>query len=393
MESKSEETIKILSFNILAQNLLCDSLKITEEQIKKTDYLDIDYRIDKIFQIVDGLHPDICLFQEYEHDGKLKNKFNSNNYSYELLYKKRPGDHKEGCAIAYDKNKFELDYYCSLEFRLEKQKNKNYYDYDYYNKYNNYTKKKDNFSNLYNKENVAIFVFLKSIKTNFYYLIICSHLLFNCSRGDIKLGQIYQIIQSALLFRDYYKDYKITTIFGADLNSTPNSAIYEYITSKSIDVEYLNKANLSGQTNQKYKTDTSFAEINYEWYNEIINTYPKFVDKRILLKSKNNKKKKKNDYYDDYEDEVDYIKAKEKGLILENELVMKSFYKEKNGKEPEKTSLSSTFKGTFDFLFYNTDLNLTINSVLDIPNYSFNLPDKDNPSDHLPLFVDFNIHD
>jgi mRNA deadenylase 3'-5' endonuclease subunit Ccr4 len=71
---------------------------------------------------------------------------------------------------------------------------------------------------------------------------------------------------------------------------------------------------------------------------------------------------------------------------------MKSFYKEKNGKEPEITSLSSSFKGTFDFLFYNTQLELNINSVLNTPNYSFDMPDKDNPSDHLPLFVEFRIH-
>ena len=56
------------------------------------------------------------------------------------------------------------------------------------------------------------------------------------------------------------------------------------------------------------------------------------------------------------------------------------------------TSLSSSFKGTFDFLFYNTNLNININNVLNIPNISFDIPDKDNPSDHLPLFEEFNIN-
>ena len=381
MESKNEEIIKILSYNILAQSLLSDSLQIPEEQVKKIPYLDIDYRVNKIFQIIDNLHPDICLFQEFEHNGKLKQKFIDNNYSYEILFKKRPGNHDEGCAIVYDTKKFYLDYYCSLEFRLENENYNNSNNSNNSNKYNNYnnnTKKKNQTESIYNKENVAIFAFLKSYKTNFYYLIICSHLLFNCSRGDIKLGQIYQIIQSALLFKDYYYKCKITTIFGADLNSTPNSAIYEYITSNSLDVEFLNKANLSGQTRKNYKTDTSFAEINYRWYNEIINTFPEFGEHIIILK--NNNQKNKNNYYGN------------KGLVLKNKLVMKSFYKEKNGKEPEITSLSSSFKGTFDFLFYNTQLELNINSVLNTPNYSFDMPDKDNPSDHLPLFVEFRIH-
>ena len=377
MESIIEETIKILSYNILAQSLISDSLHMSEEQIKNIEYLNLNYRINKIFQIIEKLRPDICLFQEYEHNGKLKKKFNSNNYFYEILYKKRPGNHTEGCAIAYDKSKFSLEYYSSLEFRLDNKNNNNNYK-NYNNFYNNYTKKKNQNQSIYNKENVALFVLLKSKETNFYYLIICSHLLFNTSRGDIKLGQIYQIIQSALLFKSYYKDLNITTIFGGDLNSTPSSAIYNYITSQSIDVEFLNKAYLSGQTNQNYKTDTSFAEINYEWYNEIISTYPKFKDYSIALINKNKKNKNSED-------------NSKKGLILENKLIMKSFYKEKNGKEPEMTSLS-TFKGTFDYLFYNTSLNLNINSVLEIPNYSFSIPDKDNPSDHLPLFVEFNIH-
>ena len=375
MESKKEETLKIMSYNILAQSLISDSLHITEDQVQNIPYLNIDYRTDKIFQKINELHPDVFLFQEYEHKGKLSEKLKANNYSYEILYKKRPGNHQEGCAIGYDKKKFKLEYYCSLEFRTENQKNN-------YDKYNNYNKNQN--KKIFNKENVAIFLLLQSYATSFYYLVICSHLLFNCSRGDIKLGQIYQIIQSALLIKSYYSSYDITTIFGADLNSTPNSAIYEYITSKSIDVEYLNKANLSGQTNKNYKSESSLGDVNYEWHNEIINTYPKFRDYNIILITKNNKKYKKNNY--GYDDE-DY----DKGLILENKMVMKSFYKEKNGKEPSMTSFSSSFKGTFDFLFYNTNLNLQINNVLNIPNISFDIPDKDNPSDHLPLFVEFNI--
>jgi mRNA deadenylase 3'-5' endonuclease subunit Ccr4 len=373
MESIEKETIKILSYNILAQSLLSDSLNLTEEVVKKTDYLDMDYRCNKIVELINKLNPDICLFQEYEHNGKLKDKLKANNSSYEILYKKRPGNHQEGCAIAYDTKKFRLEYYCSLEFRLDSLKDGKYKDYS-----NNNTKKKQNQS-IYNKENVGIFAFLKSYETNFYYLIICSHLLFNYNRGDIKLGQIYQIIQSALLFKAYYKDKNFTTIFGADLNSTNNSAIYNFITSNSIDVKYLIRGNLSGQTNKNYISETSCADDNYGWYNEIINTYPKFNDYNIILK---NKKKKK---YDKDEDED------EKGMCLENKFIMKSFYKEKIGKEPEATNFSIGFKGALDFLFYNTNLKLDINNVLDIPNLSTPIPDKDNPSDHFPLFVEFSI--
>ena len=114
MESKKEENIKIMSYNILAQNLLSDSLHLTNEEIDNIPYLGIDYRFNKIFEKIEELSPDICLFQEFEKNGKLKKLFDSKNLPYETIFKIRPGDHQEGCAIAYNKKKFRLEYYCSL---------------------------------------------------------------------------------------------------------------------------------------------------------------------------------------------------------------------------------------------------------------------------------------
>ena len=364
MESKKQENIKILSYNILAQSLLSDSLHITNEEIENIPYLGIDYRFNKIFEKIVELKPDICLFQEFEHYKKFKNFFDSKKLPYEIIFKKRPGDHQEGCAIAYDKKKFRLEYYCTLELRAENVKKVNY------------SKKLGN-PTIYNKENVVTMVVLESYETSFYYLIICSHILFNNNRGDIKLGQVYQIIQSAILMKNYYKNIHITTIFGADLNSTPNSAIYEFITSKQLNVEFLLKNNLSGQNNKEYISSESQLSENLGWYNEIINTYPKFHNNKIILITK----KYDSEDYDD-----------EKGLVLDNKIVMKSFYKEKNGKEPKITSYSKSFQGTFDFLFYNTDYILNIKRVLEIPENKMDIPDKDIPSDHFPLFVEFDIH-
>ena len=80
MESKSEENIKILSYNILAQSLLSDSLHKSNEEIDEIDYLKLDYRFNKIFDKIVELEPDICLFQEFEQNGKLKQLFNSKKF-------------------------------------------------------------------------------------------------------------------------------------------------------------------------------------------------------------------------------------------------------------------------------------------------------------------------
>ena len=303
-------------------------------------------------ELIKKLSPDIILFEEYENQTNFQNILKSNNYNYEILFKKRPGEHKEGCAICFKKDIFKLENFYFLEFRTHKK------------------------SLIYNRENVDIFVLLKSITSNNYYLIVCSHLLFNCGRGDIKLGQIYQIIQSILLIKNIYKNYNITVIFGVDLNSSPNSGIYEYITSNQIDVEYVNKAFLSGQKNKNYKTKSSNFNLNYEWYKEIISAFLRINQHELFLTKKNNNKKFKE-------------------LIIKNDIPLISVYYKKNNKEPDLTSCSRSFKGTFDFIFYNSNLELKINSILDVPRIDdINLnviPNEDYPSDHFPLYAEFEI--
>ena len=364
MEKIKEEKFKILNYNILAPGLVKDSLQIDDEEIKNRPYLDTDYRYGKIFDLINKLQPDICLFEEYEEDGEFKALFEKNKIPHEILFKKRPGMHDEGCAISYNKEKFEMEYFCPLELRTFEQQS-----YTSYKKFN---------KNIYDKENVAALLLLKSKQTSLYYLFICCHLLFNSGRGDIKLGQIYQIIQSALLIKSYYKDINITTILAGDFNSSPNSAIYEYITQKSLDVEFLDRTKLSGQTGYEYKSGISLKDINNYWYQQIISTFPEFVEDDIYLVKKNKKRSEE---------------SKEQGnkMILENKMPMKSFYKEKNGKEPEITSYSLSFQGTFDFIFYNSIYNININYTMDVPTLPYRIPDENNPSDHSPLFVEFTV--
>ena len=71
-KSIEEENIKILSYNILAQSLLIDSLNLKKEEISEISYFNIDYRFDKIFEKILELSPDICLFQEYENNYNSK---------------------------------------------------------------------------------------------------------------------------------------------------------------------------------------------------------------------------------------------------------------------------------------------------------------------------------
>jgi hypothetical protein len=67
-----------------------------------------------------------------------------------------------------------------------------------------------NLSSIYDRDNISIFAVLKyTIKPDFCFIVANAHLLFNNNRGDIKLAQSYQILNSMKVLREFYKNSKI----------------------------------------------------------------------------------------------------------------------------------------------------------------------------------------
>ena len=273
----STEYIRIMSYNILAPSLLFSSVRLPEEILEFNEIYQWPYRSKLIIEIILKLQIDIICFQELEEEDNedFLNKLKENNFDYR--FKKRPKQNKielkEGCGIFYNINKFELIESFELEYKC-----------------------KDSF--IVNKENVAIFILLKNkieyknVKNNDLLLIVCSHLLFNDKRGDIKLGQIYELQKSISAIKIKYKQFNIRIIFCCDLNSTEISNIYEYLTNNFLNCEFVDIRILSGQKYSKFKSnefnyeyymnnkkinltlDYSNFENNQNWFNEIINVYP-----------------------------------------------------------------------------------------------------------------------
>jgi mRNA deadenylase 3'-5' endonuclease subunit Ccr4 len=93
-------------------------------------------------------------------------------------------------------------------------------------------------SEIYDRDNVALFAILKhKLKEDVCFIVVSTHLLFNTNRGDVKLGQTYQIIKTLELLKSKYKSQfsKISLIFSGDFNAIPNSGIYKFITKGSLD--------------------------------------------------------------------------------------------------------------------------------------------------------------
>ena len=382
----STEYIRIMSYNILAPSLLFSSVRLPEEILEFNEIYQWPYRSKLIIEIILKLQIDIICFQELEEEDNedFLNKLKENNFDYR--FKKRPKQNKielkEGCGIFYNINKFELIESFELEYKC-----------------------KDSF--IVNKENVAIFILLKNkieyknVKNNDLLLIVCSHLLFNDKRGDIKLGQIYELQKSISAIKIKYKQFNIRIIFCCDLNSTEISNIYEYLTNNFLNCEFVDIRILSGQKYSKFKSnefnyeyymnnkkinltlDYSNFENNQNWFNEIINVYP-IIKKNEDKLNKNTKIELiKNEYYDESEN-----------LILKNENVLISCYKEIIGNEPEITFYTDGYRGTVDYIFHSIN-NLKAKQILKIPSISdlenkeINLiPNENNPSDHFPIVSD-----
>ena len=382
----STEYIRIMSYNILAPSLLFSSVRLPEEILEFNEIYQWPYRSKLIIEIILKLQIDIICFQELEEEDNedFLNKLKENNFDYR--FKKRPKQNKielkEGCGIFYNINKFELIESFELEYKC-----------------------KDSF--IVNKENVAIFILLKNkieyknVKNNDLLLIVCSHLLFNDKRGDIKLGQIYELQKSISAIKIKYKQFNIRIIFCCDLNSTEISNIYEYLTNNFLNCEFVDIRILSGQKYSKFKSnefnyeyymnnkkikltlDYSNFENNQNWFNEIINVYPIIKQNEDKLNKNTKIELIKNEYYDESEN-----------LILKNENVLISCYKEVIGNEPEITFYTDGYRGTVDYIFHSIN-NLKAKQILKIPSISdlenkeINLiPNENNPSDHFPIVSD-----
>ena len=382
----STEYIRIMNYNILAPNLLFSSVRLPEEILELKEIYQWTYRSNLIIEIIQKLQIDIICFEEFEEEDNdiFLNKLKENNFDYR--FKKRPKQNKielkEGCGIFYNINKFELIESFELEYKC-----------------------KDSF--IVNKENVAIFILLKNkieyknVKNNDLLLIVCSHLLFNDKRGDIKLGQIYELQKSISAIKIKYKQFNIRIIFCCDLNSTEISNIYEYLTNNFLNCEFVDIRILSGQKYSKFKSnefnyeyymnnkkinltlDYSNFENNQNWFNEIINVYPIIKQNEDKLNKNTKIELIKNEYYDESEN-----------LILKNENVLISCYKEIIGNEPEITFYTDGYRGTVDYIFHSIN-NLKAKQILKIPSISdlenkeINLiPNENNPSDHFPIVSD-----
>ena len=221
--------IRVIQYNILCDSLLPVSTRIVEEDLKKLPHLSWENRSKKILEELKTLNGDLISITEIENDSNFMRELN--NVGYELAFKPRTGKHSEGCALVWKEEKFEMLDLLSISFNMNKDGNDN--------------------NGVYSRDNIALIgIFKIKNKDNMIILFATTQLIFNVKRGDIKLGQCYQIVNALEELRKKYEDElknKVYIIFASDLNCVPKSGVYKLLTTGELNCNQINKVHISGQ--------------------------------------------------------------------------------------------------------------------------------------------------
>ncbi|KAG7651616.1 Endonuclease/exonuclease/phosphatase [Arabidopsis thaliana x Arabidopsis arenosa] len=152
------------------------------------------------------------------------------NRGFRGVHKSRTGEASDGCAIFWKENLFELLDHQHIEF--------------------------DKFGMRNNVAQLCVLEMnceedpkskLRVRSSDPRRLVVGNiHVLFNPKRGDIKLGQVRLFLEKAYKLSQEWGN--IPVAIAGDLNSTPQSAIYDFIASADLDTQLHDRRQISGQT-------------------------------------------------------------------------------------------------------------------------------------------------
>lgn len=236
----------VMSYNILAQNLLEDNVHLYRESDQQV--LDWKNRSRKLLMEIKSLKAEILCLQEVNqthYDEFLEPELRQ--LGYRGVYVKRTGDKMDGCATFYLADKFTLVESVSVP---------------YY---------KSNHS-LLDRDNVGLIVKLKPHKHHCceedHICVANTHLLFNPRRGDIKLAQVICLIAELNRVAKTNRNNTCQIIMCGDFNATPFSDLYKFLVQGYLRYEGLLTRTISGQKEGKYGRDNylprNFFPLEYK---------------------------------------------------------------------------------------------------------------------------------
>ncbi|XP_028772216.1 carbon catabolite repressor protein 4 homolog 5-like isoform X2 [Neltuma alba] len=172
------------------------------------------------------------------------------NDGFKGVYKARTGEAYDGCAVFWKDKLFTLLHEEDIEFQQFGLRN-NVAQLCIF-EVNHDTLESD----------VCSPTALTPFTRNRRFLVGNIHVLFNPNRGDIKLGQVRLFVDKAYKLSQEWDN--IPVILAGDLNSVPQSAIYEFLASSKLDIQLYNRRNMSGQLEASSSCRVFRPEVGYE---------------------------------------------------------------------------------------------------------------------------------
>jgi CCR4-NOT transcription complex subunit 6 len=242
----SKHCIRIVSYNVLAPITIhkgfSDEVKdnYTDDYTKYTPikYLKWDYRFNKILEELNMYKPDIICLQEVQYDNyysHMNEEFNKLGYFSVLVQnicKIKCLDKKYGVCILYKKNRFRLIETGSLNFlKLVKKHLKE-------------TNQTEFSERMIGRSFGGLWMHLYDTQLNTYFYISSIHFMSDPKYPDIKNLQGYLMLKE---LNKLTNNNKIPLIICGDFNSTPDSVVYNSIT--------------TGKSSNLFDTDVDNREI------------------------------------------------------------------------------------------------------------------------------------
>ncbi|XP_057952567.1 carbon catabolite repressor protein 4 homolog 3-like isoform X2 [Malania oleifera] len=336
-------------FTVVSYNILGDSNASKHRDLYSNVpslYMKWNHRKQVICEELIGWNPDIICLQEVDKYFDLANIMIKAGYIGS--YKRRTGNAVDGCAMFWKADKFRLLEGESIEFK-----------------------------GFGLRDNVAqLSVFEVTCKAESRRVLIGNlHVLYNPSRGDVKLGQIRLLSLKAHILSKKWGN--VPVVLAGDFNSTPQSAIYKFLSSSKLNILLYDRRKLSGQRSCH---PTQAFGVKRELRSPF-----------ILMNSLLN-------FWTD--EEVKVATGNAGCEVATHPLQLNSSYatvegslrtRNSNG-EPLATSYHSKFLGTVDYLWYSDGLvpvGVLDTLPIEILKRTGGLPYKKLGSDHLALVSEF----
>nr|XP_057946834.1 protein angel homolog 1-like [Doryrhamphus excisus] len=228
----------VMSYNILAQDLLEANMELYKHC--RLEVLDWDYRCNVLLEEIGRWEPDILCLQEVQ-----ENHYDTHlcpvltQMGYNCAYKKRTGNKTDGCATCYRNNRFSEVSVTLIEFfRPEIE--------------------------LLDRHNVGIVLLLRprvrqGSKVSAMGSLLCvanTHLLFNPSRGDVKLAQLAIMLAEidSVVASWKAKGEHCNVVLCGDFNSVPHAPLYRLVTTGELYFQGVPAWMVSGQKNLSHKS-------------------------------------------------------------------------------------------------------------------------------------------